>query len=86
MTLPGRVLPRRFALHRRIDVSGVSGTGLVAYGTVYPNGQTTLAWCAGNISSVTIYDSPDHVEKIHGHDGATVVVWIDREPTHKRRD
>lgn len=70
-------LPRRFALQRRLDVSGVSGTGLVAYGTVYPTGRTTLAWCVGDIASVTVYDSADQVEQIHGHDGSTVLVWID---------
>lgn len=80
------VLPRRFALHRRHDHSGVSGTGLVAYGTVYPTGRTTLAWCVGDIASVTVYDSPEHVEQIHGHDGATVLIWIDREPAHRRKD
>lgn len=84
MSSATRVLPRRFALQRRTDYSGVSGTGLVAYGTVYPNGQTTLAWCASDTPSIGVYDSPDHVEKIHGHGGATVIVWIDAEPAHRR--
>lgn len=70
-------LPRRFALHRRRDLSGVSGIGLVAFGTVYPTGRTTLAWCAGDVASVTVYDSVDQVLKIHGHDGATNLVWLD---------
>lgn len=77
-------LPRRFALQRRLDISGVSGTGLVAYGTVYPTGRTTLAWCAGDITSVSIYDSPEEVERIHGHNGATVLVWIDQEMAQRR--
>lgn len=80
-------LPRRFALQRRLDVSGVSGTGLVAYGTVYPTGRTTLAWCAGDVASVTVYDSAEQVEQIHGHDGGTVLVWIDttdQAPAHRR--
>lgn len=71
------VLPRRFILERTVDVSGVSGTGLVAYGTTYPGGRTTLAWCASDVASVTIYDSPEQVEQIHGHGGATVLEWID---------
>lgn len=82
-------LPRRFALQRRIDVSGVSGTGLVAYGTVYPTGRTTLAWCVGDIASVTVYDSPEQVEKVHSHDGHTVLVWIDvpdQAPAHWRHE
>lgn len=75
-------LPRRFALQRRRDVSGVSGTGLVAFDTVYPTGRTTLAWCVGDVASVSVYDSPEQVEKIHGHDGATVLVWIDVHDLH----
>lgn len=79
-----RLLPRRFALQRSLDASGVSGTGLVAYGTVYPTGRTTLFWCSGEITSVTVYDSPEQVEQIHGHNGSTILVWIDREPAHRR--
>ena len=71
------LMPRRFALHRRSDVSGVSGVGLVAFGTVYPGGQTTLAWCSGDVASVTVYASPEQVERIHGHGGTTTLVWID---------
>jgi hypothetical protein len=70
-------LPRRFALHRRHDSTGVSGLGLVAFGTVYPSGQTTLAWCCSDIASITVYESPDQVVQIHGHDGDTDIVWID---------
>lgn len=78
------VLPRRFLLERLDDVSGVSGTGVVAYGTTYPGGRTTLAWCASSVSSVTIYDSPEQVVQIHGHSGRTVLKWIDRKPAHRR--
>lgn len=81
-----RLLPRRFALQRSLDASGVSGTGLVAYGTVYPTGRTTLFWCSGEVASVTVYDSPEQVEQIHGHNGSTVLVWIDGEPPQHRRD
>lgn len=72
------ILPRRFALHRVHDVSGVSGEGVVAFGTVYGTGRTTLAWCAGDIASVTVYDSPEQVVRVHGHGGSTRLVWIDR--------
>ena len=71
-------LPRRFALHRHDDISGISGTGLVAYGTAYPSGRTTLAWANSRISSITIYDSPEQVLQIHGHNGATHLIWIDQ--------
>jgi hypothetical protein len=70
-------LPRRFALQRHEDTTGVSGVGLIAYGTVYPTGRTTLAWCCGDVPSVTVYDSPEQVIQIHGHGGSTDLVWID---------
>ncbi|NDL59625.1 hypothetical protein [Phytoactinopolyspora mesophila] len=81
-------LPRRFALQRHEDATGVSGVGLVAYGTVYPTGRTTLAWCCSDISSVTVYDSPEQVIQVHGHSGTTDLVWIDepeQEDTPKNR-
>lgn len=73
-------LPRRFALHRRYDVTGISGTGLVAYGTQYPTGRITLAWCCSDVQSVAVYDDIDHVEAIHGHGGLTEIRWIDPPP------
>lgn len=33
-----------FYLVRHQDVSGVSGTGIVAYGVVLPSGQAVMAW------------------------------------------
>jgi hypothetical protein len=69
--------PRRFALHRWYDPSEQSGTGVVAFGTVYPSGRTTLAWCCSDVASVTVYDSPEQVERIHGHGGYTDLVWLD---------
>jgi len=33
---------RRFYLDRRTDVSGVSGTGIVAHGVVWPDGTVTI--------------------------------------------
>ncbi|TDE07488.1 hypothetical protein [Jiangella asiatica] len=70
-------LPRRFALHRRYDLSGISGTGLVAYGTQYPSGRVTLAWCCSDVQSVAVYDGIDDIERIHGHGGLTEIRWID---------
>ena len=55
-----------FRLNRIKDVSGVSGVGIVAYGTEYPNGKVTLAWM-GNPSSVGVYDSMKQVVEIHCH-------------------
>ena len=72
-------LPRRFVLHRRYDLTGVSGTGVIAYGTRYPTGRVTLAWCCSDVRSVTVYDDIAEVQQIHGHGGLTDIRWIDEE-------
>ncbi|WP_040422017.1 hypothetical protein [Actinopolymorpha alba] len=67
--------PRVFALYRSEDVSGVSGTGLVAWGCVFPNGKAVLTWNSG-VMSVGVYDSVEELEAIHGHGGSTRIVWV----------
>lgn len=68
---------RRFVLQRHEDLSGSSGTGIVAEGTQYSNGKTVLSWTSRGIRSVGVYDSVHEMEALHGHEGRTVVVWID---------
>lgn len=72
-------IPRCFALYRWRDTSGVSGTGTVAWGTVYPNGKVSLAWC-GDRPSINIYESLADVEAIHGHNGDTSILMCDELP------
>ncbi|WP_020579770.1 hypothetical protein [Actinopolymorpha alba] len=72
-------MPCRFQLYRHHDDSGVSGTGVVAWGTVYPNGKVSLAWC-GSRPSVNVYESLADVTAIHGHDGRTQVIMWDELP------
>jgi len=69
-----------FTLQREEDESGVSGTGVVAYGVRWPapNGRATLAWVAGDVNSVAVYDNLDAIESIHGHGGKTHIVPIYR--------
>ncbi|MGH3655693.1 MAG: hypothetical protein ACRDUA_03445 [Micromonosporaceae bacterium] len=72
-------LPRLFALQRYVDLSGVSGTGVVAYGTCYPpTGTVTVCWLGRTTghSSIGVYDSLDAVRTIHGHHGYTEIVWL----------
>lgn len=45
-TGPEGQVPRLFTLTRVADESGVSGTGLVLRGVVWPAGQVTVCWCA----------------------------------------
>lgn len=67
---------RRFQLVRREDQTGTSGTGVVAYGVLFPDGRAVLRWDT-KVNSTVIYDSLDDLTTIHGHDGRTVVHWID---------
>jgi len=66
-----------FDLVRLEDVTGVSGTGVVAWGAVMPDGWVALRW-ATNTASSCWYASLGDVEAIHGHDGRTVVRCVAR--------
>lgn len=67
---------RTFVLQRDTDVSGVSGTGEVAEGTLYTNGVVTVTWY-GKHSSTSVWPNFESMLAIHGHGGATRVVWDD---------
>jgi len=69
---------RMFVLERAEDVSGTSGTGIVAEGVVFSNGHVAYSWLSP-LASVTTVQSVDVVEKLHGHGGRTVVRYIDDE-------
>lgn len=72
--VPDRGTVRFFHLQRDADPSGVSGTGVVAYGVQWPDGSCVLRWDTA-VRSTVLYDSVEDVERITGHDGATRVVW-----------
>lgn len=65
-----------FELHRDVDVSGTSGIGRVAQGVEFDNGYCALTWLTLH-TSVAFYPSIATLERIHGHQGQTRVVWID---------
>ena len=67
--------PEIFWLYRNVDSSGVSGTGFVAVGTIFPSGQVVLEWL-GEKHSIEIHSSLENVEKIHGHNGNTLAISI----------
>ncbi len=67
---------RRFVLNRIEDETGISGTGHIADGVQFDNLKCVLCWRTA-ISSVAVYDSIEILEDIHGHNGKTVVEWID---------
>ena len=69
---------RRFVVFRKHDVSGVSGTGVIAEGICFPNGKTVMHWITpGKPQSMGVYESPEELIEIHGHEGATELVWVD---------
>jgi hypothetical protein len=86
---------KRFYLKRDIDISGVSGNGKVAEGCQFDTSWCALVWLTGK-SAMSYYPDIDTLVAIHGHAGATKVVWIDdessnvvvdyEEPEHPRHD
>lgn len=67
---------RRFVLRRVEDVSGMSGTGYVAEGIEFSNGQVAMTWLSSH-TSIAFHHNIKEVETIHGHEGRTTIVWID---------
>ena len=69
---------RRFLLYRHRDKTGISGTGVVVEGVQFSTGCCAITWI-GDKSSMTFHTSLENVIEVHGHDGDTQVVWIDKE-------
>ncbi len=74
--------PRRFQLHRDTDITGASGTGLVADGTIWPDGTVSIRW-RGDRPSVVFWEELSHAYAVHGHGGHTRFVWLDDEQGHE---
>lgn len=73
---------RRFVLQRNRDDTGVSGTGIVAEGTLFSDGRAIVRWC-GNNSSIVLWNNLDELLKVHGHDGQTRLRWLDTDTAHQ---
>ena len=69
---------RRFFLERETDPTGMSGTGRVADGIEFDNGQIAMTW-KKEFPSVTVFQSISTVEKLHSHNAQdpTRIVWVD---------
>jgi hypothetical protein len=70
-------VPRRFVLQRHEDVTGASGTGVVAWGVLWPDGTASVRWAGERASAVFWQGGVADVEFVHGHNGATEIVWLD---------
>lgn len=62
---------RTFLLNRLEDISGVSGTGIIAEGCVFSSGQTVIHWLTGS-TGISIYPTLQIAIEIHGHNGSTI--------------
>jgi len=69
-------MPKPFVLVRDIDETGVSGTGVVAGGVLFPDGVAVLRWYSDWPTSVVFHDrGMAAIEAVHGHNGKTHVVF-----------
>ena len=72
-----------FRLRRRVDHSGVSGTGVVAEGVIFGRGHVALSWVVAPEGfdqvplGVAVYESAQHVTAVHGHGGDTWIEYLD---------
>ncbi len=75
-------LCKGFQLLRKFDVSGVSGTGIVADGWWWPYYELAIVQWRGDWPTINIHwKGIDSVRGIHAHGGATVITWNDAEPS-----
>jgi hypothetical protein len=79
MSVHHEIRLRRFVFQRTTDVSGTSGTGIVAEGVQFTDGTVAVRW-RSFIASHVIYPNAQAAEAIHSHGGATKMVWLDEVP------
>lgn len=72
------VFGNSFVLQRDLDHTGVSGTGTVADGVEFPDGTVAVRW-RGEHASTVVWASLVDALHVHGHAGATRVVWATEE-------
>lgn len=68
---------RAFYLVRHEDKSGLSGTGIVAEGVQWAGGSCDLHWLTEWETFAHWPGGLDHILAVHGHQGATVVRFLD---------
>ena len=69
----------RFVLQRLEDETGISGEGFIAEGVQFSNGTVVLVWLTKIRSIAAIYESIEIMNQIHGHNGKTLIHWLDTE-------
>jgi len=66
-----------FVLVRDKDVTGRSGTGIVAEGIVFMDGIVILKWLREPYA-LGIYETLEALISVHGHEGNTHVEFIEK--------
>ena len=56
----------------------MSGTGVVVWGIEFADGRVAYRWNSPTATTVTA-DNITDVVAIHGHEGASRLVWVDTE-------
>jgi len=74
--IPSNSQMRRFMLIRVEDLTGVSGTGEVAEGTVFSSGLAVIHWLREPYA-MGVYQTLEDVISVHGHEGRTQLQFID---------
>lgn len=69
--------PLLFELVRTRDISGVSGTGVVADGVQFADDSVAIRW-RGEHPATAVWPTIADVLAVHGHHGATTVRWLDQ--------
>jgi hypothetical protein len=71
---------RRFVLWRHEDQTGISGTGLVAYGWEREDGLAIVRWLGEHRTETLHEGGMASVHAIHGHGGRTSIYMSDVDP------
>lgn len=75
---------RRLLLLRHRDPTGVSGTGVVAEGAQFSDGTAVLRWHGEHRSTAVFESGVETILAVHGHSGATEVLYLDPSPDPER--
>lgn len=67
---------KQFYLNRKIDLSGVSGTGIIAYGVILPSGRVVMEWVTEH-KSIAIYDGINEIQILHAQPDKTELIFFD---------
>lgn len=70
---------RRFVIDRTDDPTGVSSTGTVLDGVLWPDGTVSVRW-RGDDPSFVSWPSLEAAERIHCYGGLSRIVWVDEDP------